>query len=306
MRYKLNITRVVRRLFDEYSRLVRSRSPWNCNPQRKRLSPASQYAKILHLAPDLPAATAKRQEADTSSVTNKHSYSQAIHSVLIELRQRPLPETLDSPYIGTISESREKCKLEEERRNSALTVDRIARYVIPASRLEQLGFITSVPREPGGTEPEALGKAKTCDRCHEQFVVSNQMDYDAFMRQAGRGECVYHWGKCQPARQEGTKVWLWTCCGESRDAEGCVDGLHVFHDGYPFGHELQDGEPSEALLLHRRKAFMTTGQVIEERRARDSMWMPDRKRKMEETCDIVALDCEMISGSAADTALDLR
>lgn len=203
--------------------------------------------------------------------------------------------SLDSPYIGTISESREKVKIEEERKNSALTVDRVARYVIPVPRLEQLGFITTVPREPGGTEPEALGEAKTCGRCHANFVVSNQVDYAAFTQQAGRGECVYHWGKCQPARQEGTKVWLWTCCGESRDAEGCVDGLHVFRDGYPFGHEPQDGEPSEALLLHRRKAFKTTSQVIDERRVRENLWKADRKRQLDEAYDIVALDCEMIS-----------
>lgn len=197
-------------------------------------------------------------------------------------------------------------KLEEDRRNSELTVERIARYAVPVSRLEQWGFITAVPREPGGTKPEALGERKTCDRCHEKFVVSNQMDYVAFTQQAGRGECVYHWGKCQPARQEGTRVWLWTCCGESRDAEGCVDGLHVFRDGYSFGHELQEGEPPEAILLHRRKAFKTTSQVIEERRARGNMWREDRKRKVDETYDIVALDCEMISEFGADEVFDNR
>lgn len=228
-------------------------------------------------------------------MTNKHSYSQAIHNVLIELRQRPLAESLDSPYVGTIQESREKVRLDEERRNSAITVDRVASYVIPLSRLEQWGFITHVPDESGDTEPEALGEKQTCDRCHEKFIVSNEVDFAGFTQQAGRGECVYHWGKLAPARQEGTKVWLWSCCGESRHSEGCVDGLHVFRDGYPFGHELQPGEVPEEVLLHRRKAFKTTRQVIEERRAANGEYGTDRKRKVDETYDIVALDCEMIS-----------
>jgi RNA exonuclease 1 len=258
----------------------------------------SQYAKIISLDPDLPASTALRQEQDTAGVTNKHSYSQAIHNVLIELRQRPLPESLDSPHVGTIQDSREKVRLDEERRNSAITVDRVAPYVIPLSRLEQWGFITHVPDEPGDTEPEAIGKQETCDRCHDKFTVSDEIDYAGFTRQAGRGECVYHWGKLAPARQEGTKVWLWSCCGESRHSEGCVDGLHVFRDGYPFGHVLQPGEVPEEVLLHRRRAFKTTRQVIEERRAANGEY-GDRKRKVEETFDIVALDCEMISECVA-------
>lgn len=258
----------------------------------------SQYAKIISLDADLPASTALRQEQDTAGVTNKHSYSQAIHNVLIELRQRPLPESLDSPHVGTIQEFREKVRLDEERRNSAITVDRVAPYVIPLSRLEQWGFITHVPDEPGDTEPEAIGKQETCDRCHDKFTVSDEIDYAGFTRQAGRGECVYHWGKLAPARQEGTKVWLWSCCGESRHSEGCVDGLHVFRDGYPFGHVLQPGEVPEEVLLHRRRAFKTTRQVIEERRAANGEY-GDRKRKVEETFDIVALDCEMISECVA-------
>ncbi|KAJ9101937.1 hypothetical protein QFC19_005018 [Naganishia cerealis] len=253
----------------------------------------AQYSKLIDKDPDLPATTALRQEMDTSSATNKNSYTQAIHSVLIELRERPIPETLDSPYVGTIKESREKVRQEEELKNSALTVARVQGYMIPVSELGKYGFMTSDPGEEGDTNPDALGEEKTCDRCREKFTVSDAVDYAAFQKQAGRGECVYHWGKVQPARQEGARVWLWTCCGEARDSEGCVDGLHVFRDGYPFGHVLEEGEVPEEVLLHRRKAFKTTYQIISELNVKQ-----EKKRKFQQTHDIVALDCEMISKHA--------
>lgn len=234
-----------------------------------------------------------QQEMDTAEATNKSSYTQAIHSVLIELRQRPIPESLDSPYVGTIKESREKVRQEEERKDSEVTVERVRGYVIPLAQLPTWGFMTAVPDEQGGTEPEAVGEEKTCERCHEKFIVSGATDYSAFQKQAGRGECVYHWGKLNPARQEGSRVWLWTCCGEGRDSEGCVDGLHVFRDGYAFGHVLQEGEVPEEVMLHRRKAFKSTQEVVRELREEGQK----KKRKAGEVHDIVALDCEMISES---------
>ncbi|KAJ9108915.1 hypothetical protein QFC21_000236 [Naganishia friedmannii] len=243
--------------------------------------------------PDLAAATATRQEQDTAEATNKNSYTQAIHSVLIELRQRPIPVSPDSPYVGTIKESREKVRLEEERKDSEVTVERVRGYVIPLAQLPTWGFMTAVPEEAGDTEPDAVGEEKTCDRCHEKFTVSSATDYSAFQKQAGRGECVYHWGKQNPARQQGARVWLWTCCGEGRDSEGCVDGLHVFRDGYEFGHVPQEGEVPEAVLLHRRKAFKSTQEVIRELGERQ-----EKKRKAKEVYDIAALDCEMISTTA--------
>lgn len=217
--------------------------------------------------------------------------------MLIELRQRPIPETLDSPYVGTIKESREKVRLEEERKDSEVTVERVKGYVIPFDQLPAWGFMTVVPADEkgdGGSEPDAVGQTKTCDRCHETFTVSPTPDYFAFQKQAGRGECVYHWGKLHPARQQGAKVWLWTCCGEGRDSEGCVDGLHVFRDGYAFGHVLQEGEVAEEVLLHRREAFKSTQQVTAELLQGGGGQEKKRKAK-DEVYDIVALDCEMIS-----------
>jgi hypothetical protein len=58
---------------------------------------------------------------------------------------------------------------------------------------------------------------------------------------------------------------------------------------------LQPDEVPEAVLLHRRKAFKTARQVIDDRLGANGKHNADKKRKLEETYDIVALDCEMIS-----------
>lgn len=248
------------------------------------MSCAFQYTHLHSLDPDLASRSALSQERETASVTSQVSYGPAIHQALIEIRSRPLPRELTSPYIGTVKEVREKVRLEDEKRRERLDARVLAPLLLPLDEYEAWGYVSSVPSDvKGDSEPTALGQSRICGRCNTSFIVSASVSYLDLDRSTTQRECRYHWGRVAPERVEGRKVWLYSCCKAPRGSEGCEEGLHVFSDDVK-GLEVTPEQREEACrVMHQRRAFKTTGEVRE--------GLVDGGRTM----DVVAIDCEMIS-----------
>ncbi len=185
--------------------------------------------------------------------------------------------------MGTVSDSAKKVAEVETRKASRLTKTRLDPYLLERDELVKWRYMTDIPEGPGGTEPDALGQVKTCDRCRVEFTVSDTIDYVAMAAQRERGECIHHWGRLMPIRQEGRKIWVYSCCREPRGSEGCSDGLHVFKDGDARGLESTREDTDEGdKLLHKRLEFKLVAEVRKE------------AGKEQKPQDVVAMDCEMI------------
>lgn len=102
---------------------------------------------------------------------------------------------------------------------------------------------------------------RICDRCKVEFVVTPSNE---------TGPCTYHSGKLAPEKQEGKRVWLYSCCGKERGAAGCEDSIHVF--------SFKDDDKRLAAYV----PYMTTKQV--------SALKGDSSLK----ALVVGMDCEMI------------
>src|SRR5690242_2084163 len=113
-----------------------------------------QYADIIPLQPSLPAECATRPERDIAAATNKATYHSNIQSALISVRARTTPDSPESPYVGTVSESAKKVQEVEERKATRLTRKRLRPYLLAQDDFLKWGYMTSVPDIPGGTEPD--------------------------------------------------------------------------------------------------------------------------------------------------------
>ncbi len=276
----------VQRLFEEYSKLVSSFGV--LLPMSARDLGYHQYIHVYPGHPDLAGQHATEQELAIAAATNKATYHSNVQSALISIRARTKPDTIDSPFVGTVAASVKKVADVEARKASQLSRKRLRRYLLPLDEYAQWGYMLKVPEAPGGTEPEAVGQTKTCDRCRVDFTVSNAVDYATMAEQREKGECIFHWGRPMPIRQDGRKLWVYSCCREPRGSEGCTDGLHVFKDGDARGLDatLEDKERGD-LALHQRVEFKEIEDIVQEAA------LPMERK----TQDVVAMDCEMICQS---------
>lgn len=233
-----------------------------------------QYAQISATHPDLASQSALSQESEISSSSPTLSaYKTAIHHSAVSISRRPPPDSVPHPSIGTVRESREAHLAAEKAAAGRLTRDKVSRYCLPLD--EFVGWGYPDPKDQtlihdGGEEPDGEGSTQTCDRCKVPFVVSSENLQERF------GECRYHYGRTAPARVEGRRKWIYSCCGKERGEAGCEDGVHVFS-------HKEDGADA---MLAKRQGFRTVHQVAEE--------VGSEPIARGAFVEVVGMDCEMI------------
>jgi RNA exonuclease 1 len=233
-----------------------------------------QYAQISTTHPDLASQSALSQESEISSSSPTLSaYKTAIHHSAVSISRRPPPDSVPHPSIGTVRESREAHLAAEKAAAGRLTRDKVSRYCLPLDDFVDWGYPDPKDQtlvQGGGEDPDGEGSTQTCDRCKVPFVVSSEN------LQARFGECRYHYGRTAPARVEGRRKWIYSCCGKERGEAGCEDGVHVFS-------HKEDGADA---MLAKRQGFRTVNQVAEE--------VGSEKIARGAFVEVVGMDCEMI------------
>ncbi|KAI0081741.1 ribonuclease H-like protein [Panus rudis PR-1116 ss-1] len=218
------------------------------------------YKNILDKNPTLAAEHALKQEEEVYNKANKLTYRNAVISSVAQIKQRPFPDSVSHPSVGTNAEVAAK---EEARKKLAalrLSTSQLEPYVMTKDELEHWGYIVDIPLGVGGEKPSEEGSIQKCERCGTQFKVKKMEEAD---------QCVYHWGRPRIVRTSGEKQRIYTCCSRSMEDDGCERGPHVFYES----------DPTD---LHRRHAFSFTRSPSQSDEGKDT------------ALDIVALDCEMI------------
>jgi RNA exonuclease 1 len=172
-----------------------------------------------------------------------------------------------------VRESREAHLAAEKAAAGRLTRDKVSRYCLPLDDFVAWGYPD--PKDQtlirgGGEQPDGEGSTQTCDRCKVPFVVNSENLQGRF------GECRYHYGRTAPARVEGRRKWIYSCCGKERGEAGCEDGVHVFS-------HKEDGADT---MLAKRQGFRTVKQVADE--------VGLEKIARGAFVEVVGMDCEMI------------
>jgi RNA exonuclease 1 len=262
------------------------------------------YVKLSPTNPGLAAEHALTEEKSISVGTTTASYGPAIHSACVTIRQRPVPKSLTSPYVGINKEVKVKVQKWEEDKQSEPTRERAGRYMLTLDQMRTFGYVLGLPEVEGGTHPDAAGERKMCDRCGAEFVVKGKAE-EGSEHQGSTGACVYHWGRATMERVDGHRMARWSCCGSDRSMNepGCAFAeFHVFKDGksWRFSERpsvadieaREAAEEEEVEILHSREPFKSTKKVLREVYA--ALGDPGKKRKRSGVHEVLAMDCEMI------------
>ena len=277
------------------------------------------YTRILPLNTDLAADHALAEEMAISFSTTVASYSSAVRSACMSIKTREPPKDLGSRFCGTIAEVKTKMKKWEEEQKSRLTRDKVKKYVATRAQMELFGYLYACPPGEGSTHTTCLGERKMCDRCGVDFTVRGPSE----QRVDPHPPCVYHWGKATMERLDGVRMQRWSCCGSDRtlNEPGCaVAEFHVFKDGKSWKFSDRRGatdlqaekreNEEEVEVLHSREGFRSTLKVLREIRDEDKVGATGRgegegiidvdaargekRKRIQEPHEVVAMDCEMI------------
>lgn len=219
------------------------------------------YEAIQPSNPTLASEHALRQEEEIYKKSTKHTYRNAVITSIAALKKRPIPSSISHPSVGTEEEITTRIESQKQFNQLQLTRAVLQQLIMSKETMEQSGYILEVPASEGGSKPHASGQVKRCERCDQSFAV---------MRDPGKRECCYHWGRPSTKKINGEKLRTYLCCSKSTDEDGCSWGSHVFYESDP-------GD------LHTRHAFS-----------------PSRPPQsfdvsvIDTALDVVALDCEMI------------
>ncbi|PFH52809.1 hypothetical protein AMATHDRAFT_46017 [Amanita thiersii Skay4041] len=215
------------------------------------------YSDILPENPTLATEHALKQEEEVYKKSTRLTYRTAVIQCAAALKRRPVPTSANHHSVGTEEELVARAEARKSLDSLRLTKEHLEPLVHSLSELEKWGYFTTVPEEPGGTQPSSEGKTAKCERCAQPFLVKPKDEAD---------NCVYHWGRPYTTTINGEKSRVYNCCSRSvSDSEGCTHGPHVFHE-----YKLEE--------LHSRYPF--------------SLLKPPLSNST--ALDVAAMDCEMI------------
>jgi len=188
--------------------------------------------------------------------------TQAVISSIARLKQRPRPDTVSHPSVGTAADVAAREEAATKLASLRLSKSHLASYILSMEQMKTWGYITEIPPGPGGDRPSEEGSVKKCERCQEPFQVKRKTEAD---------QCIYHFGRPRSNRVNGERQTIYSCCSRSKEDTGCSTGPHIFYEYEPEN-------------LHKRHAFSFTNTVSE--------------TSSSTALEIVALDCEMIYTTA--------
>lgn len=131
---------------------------------------------------------------------------QAVISCIASIKQRPIPDSISHPSVGTEGDIAKRAEEKKQRDSLKLSVGHLEPYILSLEEMRQWGYVVEVPPGTGGDRPSEEGSVKTCERCNQPFKVKRKDEAD---------ECVFHWGRPYSSKANGsspflriTDVWL--------------------------------------------------------------------------------------------------
>ncbi|KAH0839877.1 ribonuclease H-like protein [Lanmaoa asiatica] len=237
------------------------------------------YETLLPSNPTIASEHALRQEEQIYKNSTKLTYRNAVINSIASLKRRPIPTSISDPSVGTDEDIAARAEARNKLGALRLTRSVLTHLLMTTDTMQQWGYVTEIPDGDGGSKPHAVGQTTKCERCGQQYMVSNT---------PAHGECTYHWGKPFSRRLngafkifrssftsepylQGEKLRVYSCCSKTMSEDGCSRGFHVFYES----------DPKD---LHLRQPFSLTRPFKS----------GDEDNSVHTAFDVVALDCEMI------------
>ncbi|CAO1619193.1 unnamed protein product [Jaminaea pallidilutea] len=274
---------------------------------------------------------ALQQEADIFSKASKASYRSSVVTAAVGIKKRDVEAIRravdqatelasgdvdevvtmlrrDCTEFGTTAQVDARRKAQEEAIKTQLTKERLVEVpslVCPPDQLGRFGFDV-IPQGQtidetwgvGGSEPDAVGQKKDCDRCGHTFVVgSNVLEGGSRSGQDAQA-CHYHWGRRYMDKDAAAvggrgRIARWTCCDRAVDAPSLGPSLSAIAS-YGGGPSLSvEGDQTccvgphvfktdDITELHKREPFQRTTEL------------QSCERKPSDDClEMAAVDCEL-------------
>ncbi|KAF7793647.1 hypothetical protein EIP86_004762 [Pleurotus ostreatoroseus] len=156
------------------------------------------YEAILDRNPTLAAEHALRQEEEVYKSAHKLTYRNAVISCVAKIKQRPRPDSVGHPSVGTEEDLAKRAEEQQKLAALRLTAEQLESYVLSLDEMRKWDYVVDIPVGPGGQRPSEEGAVMKCDRCGQPFQVKRQEEAD-----------------------------------ETTDEDPCTHGPHVFYESDP-------------------------------------------------------------------------